>query len=243
MDNNKNVIGALAILAVLILLPNASALDWFVENDYSQWDLNFEDAPFAGVGINLSDGVTEHIEVRAFNIGLYEDAFIFKVSVPDGAGDPTAYLEIDCAGYNENYSIGELSNWQSEGFAWIQPPLYLGNVNQTTQSTSNESGFIDVSQSCDITLYNDDGFGVSYFEGWGASCAIGQFETDRFGIPNQAMADMVNGVANIVTSALGLIEILLTLGAVVLLIAFLVFIWKLIEWIGSRVAKLKGSGI
>ena len=239
MDYTKNVIG---LFAVLMLLTTVSA-EVLVPETGTPWDLNFEDYPIIGVGTPFDDGVSQLHDMRVFNNVINQNAVYIKFIDLDSSPDPTTTIDFNCTHSNKTITLGSFSHWVADDWVIIDTTLFAGDRSQTVASSSGEAGDITYSQSCNITVNGDDVFAITYFvidssSGIGAT-TMGEALALEFQTPDTSMNLIMDSAKNVTASAFDLMEILLTVSAVILLVFLIMFAWNFIEVISNRVSRAK----
>ena len=227
MDYTKNVVGILIVLMMLMVVPTASA---FVE--YA--NLVTED----GKAVHVSEeivtqvahsyftNVTGYFSVVSSDRLLPEHAVMLKISPYDGTANSSTNITFSCTNYPIQYNMSESEYWNTYGFTYV--PFYLDQV-----------GINDYyADTCLVYVEGEDVFIESYIVPVDADRSIITINTELlYGIPNDAMGELMTGTRNIVLSAFDIMEMLLVVSALILFIFVIVFIWKLIEYFATRVSR------
>jgi len=216
----------------------ASAVDIYVDVAESQDDLNFQEFPFVVFGFNITDGDANQVDLRTFHTSLYGDTVYVKIVDSNGIHESDATLEFDCVESIAPVVLNRYSNWNDNGWAIIELDVWTGNNNQTIGTQNDEGSEIAHSQTCNVSIANENATVMFYFPLWTASCQFYISQVDLYSVPDTAMANIVSGANNVTTSGFALMDMILAISAVVLLVFLIIFAWVLIEYMAHRVSKI-----
>jgi len=242
MDNTKNV--ALGVFAVLFLTVGVSAVDV----GYNQQELDFSNLSMNSVGFVLKDGEPVNVNLRSYGTNLYSFPLVARVmpypstTAPGSAS--TFFVDCDNTQYDEvTYTLSNYDNWADA--SWFMLNLmstYLGAVNQTVVSSVNEEAFIISGLNCTFVASGQDMF-INFYSELPETTLFSQTATlesvlaQKYAVPDEAMASMVNGMKRLITSAFLLGEMILMVSGVMIFFFIFVFLWKFIEYFVSRIKK------
>jgi hypothetical protein len=237
MDFRKSVIGLLALLTLLAILPLGSALT--EESFKAMWEdgepfthLNYLDYDWYAADMAVDDGEWEILALFG-NLNLDEEIVFIKIFAADGGpGASGATLDVEDIYGSASY---DLENWQSTVFGdtytqdtWTTAGyVWINNDVDWPEGKVYVDGYLDIGfdwlDNLNLSVSGEDIRVVAYVpvETW--TIPPGTY-------PDESMANLVIETDDILMAAFDVFQLMIIITAIVMFFFVLVFLWKIFEY-------------